>query len=119
MKTYVAQRPPDEEVGDCRVTVVDDQAPDSPQPLTHVKLHSGGFEWGYSGSGPADLALSILADHFGERPTRHQLHHGLCECWRYHQRFKRAFIAGAPRAGFEIASAQIVQWLASQQTEEA
>jgi hypothetical protein len=24
-----------------------------------------GFEWGYSGSGPAQLALAILADHFG------------------------------------------------------
>lgn len=24
-----------------------------------------GFEWGYGGSGPAQLALAILADHFG------------------------------------------------------
>jgi hypothetical protein len=32
--------------------------------LPHVKRHSPtGFEWGYSGSGPADLALSILAHH--------------------------------------------------------
>ncbi len=33
-------------------------------PLPHVDLHSkNGFECGYGGSGPADLALSILADH--------------------------------------------------------
>lgn len=25
-----------------------------------------GFEWGYGGSGPAQLALAILADHFGD-----------------------------------------------------
>ena len=24
-----------------------------------------GFEWGYSGSGPAQLALALLADHLG------------------------------------------------------
>lgn len=34
--------------------------------LDHIHVHSEGFEWGYMGSGPADLALSILADHLGE-----------------------------------------------------
>lgn len=34
------------------------------RPLRHVVVHSPtGFEWGYGGSGPSDLALSILADH--------------------------------------------------------
>ena len=27
-----------------------------------------GFEWGYCGSGPAQLALALLADHLGEPP---------------------------------------------------
>lgn len=37
--------------------------------LPHVVLHSpSGFEWGYGGSGPSDLALSILADYLGEDP---------------------------------------------------
>jgi hypothetical protein len=37
--------------------------------LEHVVVHSSdGFEWSDAGSGPADLALSILADHFGEDP---------------------------------------------------
>lgn len=32
-------------------------------PLSHVCCHSpDGFEWGYTGSGPADLALAILQD---------------------------------------------------------
>ena len=27
-----------------------------------------GFEWGYGGSGPAQLALALLADHLGNEP---------------------------------------------------
>jgi hypothetical protein len=35
--------------------------------LRHVCIHSpDGFEVGHGGSGPSDLALSILAHHFGE-----------------------------------------------------
>lgn len=38
--------------------------------LRHVRRHSpGGFEWGYGGSGPADLARSLLIDVLGERAT--------------------------------------------------
>ena len=34
--------------------------------LPHIKRHSpGGFEWGYAGSGPADLARSLLIDALG------------------------------------------------------
>ena len=33
-------------------------------PLKHIVRHSpDGFQWGYGGSGPADLALSILTDY--------------------------------------------------------
>lgn len=36
------------------------------EPLPHVVRHSPtGFEWGYPGSGPADLALSIVCDVLG------------------------------------------------------
>lgn len=39
-------------------------------PLKHEMRHSPtGFEWGYGGSGPADTARSILADHLGYVPT--------------------------------------------------
>lgn len=34
--------------------------------LPHLVRHSPtGFEWGYAGSGPADLARSIAGDHMG------------------------------------------------------
>lgn len=38
--------------------------------LEHRVHHSPtGFEWGYGGSGPADLARSIIWDVLGEKPT--------------------------------------------------
>ena len=41
--------------------------PVSIEELTHYPSHSPtGFEWGYQGSGPADLAFSILAHYFKE-----------------------------------------------------
>jgi len=40
------------------------------KPLKHQVYHSPtGFEWGYGGSGPADLARSIMWDHLGKEPS--------------------------------------------------
>jgi hypothetical protein len=64
------------------------------------------MEWGYAGSGPADLALSILADFFDERPSERDVHLGRCKCYRHHQAFKFALITDAPREGFVIHSSQ-------------
>jgi hypothetical protein len=33
-----------------------------------------GFEWGYGGSGPAQLALALLADHLGDDEQAIALH---------------------------------------------
>lgn len=46
-----------------------------------------GFEWGYCGSGPAQLALALLADHLGDDE----------EALNLYQRFKWAVIAELPR----------------------
>jgi len=63
---YRAKKPPH-----ARVFVVRDGRP---QPLRHVVRHSPtGFEWGYGGSGPADLALSILADYLGDEEIAEDL----------------------------------------------
>jgi hypothetical protein len=36
------------------------------RPLTHYAKHSpDGFEWGFTGPGPAELARCLLLDHFG------------------------------------------------------
>ena len=46
-----------------------------------------GFEWGYCGSGPAQLALAILADHCGNDK----------QAFNFHHRFKWAVVAELPR----------------------
>jgi Family of unknown function (DUF6166) len=60
-----------------------------------------GFEWGYGGSGPAQLALAILADH-------------LCddvEAFNFHHRFKWAVIAELPKRSWTLTSQEIDQML--------
>lgn len=111
--------------GRCRVLV---EVDGDTMPLRHVVVHSPtGFEWGYAGSGPADLALSILADMLDEQPADKELYTGFrpcpdcggyegstpervdscsrCDaagelvvmCMRYHQRFNFDFIAKLDR----------------------
>lgn len=81
-------------------------------PLLHRELHSPtGFQWGYGGSGPADLALSILLDHLGESPTQAQLERGQPVAWALHQAFKWDFVAGFGDE-WELTSDRINHWLA-------
>jgi hypothetical protein len=49
---------------DGAIVTVDGQ----PLPPRHDlrRLSSAGFEWTYEGAGPAQLALALLADHFGD-----------------------------------------------------
>jgi len=87
-------------------------------PLPHMELHSPtGMSWGYAGSGPADLALSILAHHFGET-TRDikQANAGLRlppHCLRFYQAFKFAFVAGWGN-NWSITAEEIDQWINQQ-----
>jgi hypothetical protein len=60
-----------------------------------------GFEWGYGGSGPAQLALAILADHCNGDQRAFDLHH----------RFKWAVIAKLPKARWVLTSDEIDQTL--------
>jgi hypothetical protein len=62
MRTYRGRR---RDVGDVVVTIFDNgRGPILLDPRLDLYNHSpNGFEWGYSGSGPAQLALAILADH--------------------------------------------------------
>lgn len=72
--------------------------------LPHAELHSPtGFEWGYGGAGPADLAYSILVDYLGDATRAEALH----------QTFKRAFIAPLDRSSsWTIEDVAIAHWLA-------
>lgn len=69
MKTYIGTREPDGTASVC----VEGDGPR--RPLHHRVRHSPtGFEWGYGGSGPADLALSILTDLAGKEAANHLYH---------------------------------------------
>jgi len=96
--------------------VVDDE-PSDRRPLTHVPYHSpDGFEWGYRGSGPADLALAILADYFEEPPEF--VLAALRSMWAprskaaaLHQSFKEQFVATEQRDEWQLQSDVIEAWL--------
>ena len=65
-------------------TVLKDGKPLSPKPSQKLWNHSpDGFNWGYHGSGPAQLALALLIDVYPATDT----------CVRLHQDFKRAYVA--------------------------
>ncbi len=64
---------------------------------TQLWRHADAFELGYGGSGPAQLALAILADHLG----KDDLALGL------HQAFKFRVVASLPRDNWRITSADI------------
>lgn len=69
--------------------------------VAHVVQHSPtGIEWGYSGSGPADLARSILL-RFTDPDTADRLY----------QKFKADVIATVPHEGGLIRAAFVVSWL--------
>ena len=66
-----------------RVRVLDGDAEYPLEPRHDLWNHSpDGFEWGYGGSGPAQLALAILADHLSSEPDGDKL------ASMYHQEFK-------------------------------
>jgi hypothetical protein len=86
------------------------------RPLKHIPYHSQGFSWGYNGSGPADLALAILADHFEEDPDAvlaavRSMWAPRSKAAKLYQDFKTAFVANAPPNVFRVSSPAIDVWL--------
>ena len=95
MKTYEGRRQ-----GYAVIVTMDGR---SLNPRLDLYNHSPtGFEWGYCGSGPAQLALAILADHLAD--DRQALD--------VYQRFKWAVIVELPRKqGWTLTSIVIDQML--------
>ncbi len=85
-----------------------------------------GFEWGYGGSGPADLALNILEatlQHTGHNGPREKTPRG-STCFTLarmlHQPFKWDVIAQLPQEeGGRIPFGDVVAWLEHKRTEQA
>ena len=88
------------------VTVTEDHGQsDTTRPLDprlDLYNHSpGGMEWGYQGSGPAQLGLAILADF--TRDDRYAV--------RRHQEFKRHAVANIPHQMWTIYGEQVEGWV--------
>jgi hypothetical protein len=85
-------------------------------PQRHVHYASTGFDWGFGGSGPADLALNVLARFLPLVPdaTGVVLRDGSSvseAAWALHQEFKYDLIATLPRAGGDISAETIRAWI--------
>jgi hypothetical protein len=85
-------------------------------PHTVIQHSPSGYEFGYGGSGPADLALNLAEtmlhrlDWSGERVGCYD---GNCFklAWDMHQQLKWQFIASAPHEGIVIPYATIKAWI--------
>jgi hypothetical protein len=85
-------------------------------PQRHVHYAPKGFDWGFGGSGPADLALNVLALFLPLAPgaTGVALRDGSSvseAAWVLHQAFKYDLIATLPRAGGHITAQTIRAWI--------
>lgn len=73
------------------------------QPLRHVGGHSHAFNWGYGGSGPCDLAISIVEDAVerGILPPQARAHV---------TDFKWGVVAHLPDRGWQITEDHLRRW---------
>jgi hypothetical protein len=100
-RTYKGSRNDRVHWGKCVVTVTCDGRTRPLARHTKIRNHSPtGFEWGYNGSGPAQLALALLMDVLGSDHKERAL--------VLYQDFKSHFIANLPKAGWTLTTEQIL-----------
>jgi hypothetical protein len=90
----------------CQVIVVstDGSKASLPDRLDIANHSPTGFEWGYEGSGPAQLAIAMLAYVSDEDTAR-----------KHHQAFKREFVATLPKeTPWVMGLHSVKQWIANQ-----
>jgi len=103
MKKYTGKRIN----GECIVEVTDhDTHKILPLYIELMASSPTGFEWGYGGSGPAQLAFAILMDLFQEQE----------KAWMYHQDFKWDVIAKLNLQQWEISEDDIKGYLRKKYT---
>jgi hypothetical protein len=95
MKHYTGRRAPT----GCIVTVHQDgQEPRPLNPRLDLRNHSPtGFEWSYSGSGPAQLALALAADALGDDERAQDVY----------QHLKSKLVARLPSDAWTLSETQI------------
>lgn len=89
--------------------------------VPHRVIHHSpsGYNFGYAGSGPADLALNIcqvVLKAIGHRGKTMKCWEGRCyaAAFQLHQNFKTVFIAPLPRAGGSIQYSIVEAWIKEQ-----
>jgi hypothetical protein len=123
--TYTGIRDP--KTRECRVTV-HDRVNNKKWRLNlchRLRNHSTAFEWGYSGSGPAQLALALMASHLEDEkylPTvkavlglhidppeeeRGDLPLHECLAFRFYQKFKSRVVSRLPDEGWTLTEEDI------------
>ncbi len=77
-------------------------------PRLDIRNHSpAGFNWSYGGSGPAQLALALVADCCGQRLATPPIY----------QRVKNAIVASLPFDGWSLTADQIIAAVAAARQE--
>lgn len=100
MKTYTGHRT---ENG-CRVVVSAGCACRGLDPRFDLRNHSpAGFEWGYGGSGPAQLALALAADVLGDDEA----------ALGVYQRLKARLVGRLPADGWTLTEGELAETLRS------
>jgi Family of unknown function (DUF6166) len=97
IKTYIGER---DKRGTAHVWVIGkDGDAHGLEPRFDLRNHSPtGFEWGYGGSGPAQLALALLADATGSDDI----------AMRFHQQFKLAVVGRLAKAKWRLTEDEIM-----------
>lgn len=94
---FAGRRDPGMPVGEACSVTVDGDSLDCRYDL--LSASPSGFEWGYGGSGPAQLAIAILAHAYDDEfATTH------------YQQFKRDVVAGLPEGSWTLAKADLNEW---------
>ena len=89
--------------GDIVVKVISDDRTSLLNTCYNLIQHSpDGFEWGYDGSGPAQLAFALLYNATDKTFIAQRLH----------QRFKHRYIATIKESHWEIGKDFILKWVA-------
>ena len=88
--------------------------------VPHLVVHHSpdGYEFGYAGSGPTDLALNICQLYLnltGYEGQQTKLYDGKCWslAWAVRLQFRNAFLGGVPRTGKTIPFAELDAWFKS------
>ncbi len=93
MKTYHGKRTD----RGTTVTVEENGVVRDLDPRVDIRLHSHGYEWGYAGSGPAQLSLALAADVLGDDDKAIDVY----------QQLKFKLVGGLPSDGWTLTEDRI------------